>query len=110
MLNVSPSIHNIRDNLSNHGIDWQSIPLASPYWGDIWESGVKMVKHRLKRMIGNSQLTYEELNALWNQIESILNSRLLCSLNSDSDQLQILTKLTSTPTSIACLPGSKSQR
>ncbi|XP_023312160.1 uncharacterized protein LOC108913397 [Anoplophora glabripennis] len=72
-------------------ITWNFNPPSAPHFGGLWESGVKSVKTHLSRVIGNQVLTYEELNTLLIQIESLLNSRPLCSLSSDPNDLSVLT-------------------
>ncbi|KAL0880978.1 hypothetical protein ABMA27_002135 [Loxostege sticticalis] len=66
-------------------------PAGAPHQGGLWEAGVKAVKTHLFRVIGNQTLTYEELNTLLAQVESILNSRPLCPLSSDPNDLSVLT-------------------
>jgi len=48
------------------------------------------VKFHLHRVAGNAKLTFEEVYALFCQVESVLNSRLLCPLSNDPDNLQVL--------------------
>ncbi|CAK1591637.1 unnamed protein product [Parnassius mnemosyne] len=57
------------------------IPSYSPEFGGLWEAGVKSVKYHLKRVVGTMCLTYEEFNTAMIQIEGVLNSRPLLSLN-----------------------------
>lgn len=66
-------------------------PPAAPHYGGLWEAGVKSVKTHIFRVIGTQILTYEELNTLLVQIESLLNSRPLCPLSSDPTDLSVLT-------------------
>ncbi|KAG5884456.1 hypothetical protein JTB14_010322 [Gonioctena quinquepunctata] len=73
------------------GFDWKFIPPRSPHWGGLWEAAVKGAKRHLYRIIGNSQLTFEELSTVLAQIEAILNSRPLCPISSDPKDLEVLT-------------------
>ncbi|XP_055928180.1 uncharacterized protein LOC129959385 [Argiope bruennichi] len=78
--------------LSQQEIEWHTIPPLSPHFGGLWEAGVKSVKFHLKRVLGNSNLTFEELYTLLTQIETILNSRPLVSVDNDAvDNLNVLT-------------------
>lgn len=71
-------------------LNWKfSIPLA-PHMNGICESGIKLIKYHLKRVIGENVLTYEQLNTLLIYIESILNSRPLCGSSNDVDDLKYL--------------------
>ena len=63
----------------------------APHFGGLWESGVKAVKHHLKRVIGDQRLTFEELSTLVIQIEACLNSRPLTPISSDPTDLNPLT-------------------
>ncbi|GFX47413.1 hypothetical protein TNCV_4692181 [Trichonephila clavipes] len=79
-----PTNETISYYLSKSSIDWHFIPPSSPHFGDIWESGIRSVKFHLKRVLGETILTFEELTALLTQIEGLLNSRPLSYVN-DSD-------------------------
>lgn len=81
----------ITSELARMGAEWHFIPPASPNFGGIWESGVKSVKYHLKRTIGEAKLTYEEMATVLNQIEACLNSRPICPISADPDDLQVLT-------------------
>ncbi|GFX39291.1 integrase catalytic domain-containing protein [Trichonephila clavipes] len=70
--------------LSKSSIDWHFIPPSSPHFRGIWESGIRSVKFHLKRVLGETILTFEELTILLTQIEGLLNSRPLSYVN-DSD-------------------------
>ena len=77
--------------LNNEGIEWHLNPPHATHFGGLWESAVKSSKHHLRRVIGNQQLTFEELYTLLTQVESCLNSRPLTPLSSDSRDLNPLT-------------------
>lgn len=72
---------------SQEGIKFFFSPSYAPHFGGIWEAGVKSAKHHLRRVIGNSHLTFEELSTLFAQVEAILKSRPLCPLSCSPDDL-----------------------
>ncbi|GFS70154.1 integrase catalytic domain-containing protein [Trichonephila clavipes] len=67
----------------------RKFPTVSPHFGGLWEAGVKSIKYHLKRVIGNTNLTFEKFSTLLTQVEAILNSTLDC--DNDPDSLNILT-------------------
>lgn len=77
--------------IANDGTTWKFNPPSAPHFGGKWESGVKSMKYHLRRVMGDSLFTYEEMTTLLIQIESILNSRPLCPLTNDPDDLSVLT-------------------
>ncbi|XP_050314830.1 uncharacterized protein LOC126749190 [Anthonomus grandis grandis] len=83
--------HELKGTAVSEGIDWQFICPYSPHMGGLWESGVKSVKHHLKRVLANAHLTFEEFSTTLSQIEAILNSRPLCPLSSEPNDLVPLT-------------------
>lgn len=78
-------------NATQNNTEWHFIPASSPHFGGLWEAGVKSLKHHLRRTIGNSKLTYEELSTVLTQIEACLNSRPLAPLTTDPNDLTALT-------------------
>ena len=81
----------IKELLSNDKIQWHFIPPLTPHFGGLWEAGVKSTKYHLKRILGNHLLTYEEFSTVLTQIEGCLNSRPLCPLTNDIEDLDTLT-------------------
>ncbi|XP_066596626.1 uncharacterized protein [Prorops nasuta] len=77
------------DSLSE--IEWKFIPVATPYWGGLWESAVKCMKHHLKRSIGVFVPNFEEMTTLLTKIEACLNSRPISRLHDDPESLDVLT-------------------
>ncbi|XP_066588158.1 uncharacterized protein [Prorops nasuta] len=74
----------------NNKIQWHFIPPAAPHFGGLWESSVKIFKHHLYRVIGDSLFTYEEFHTLTTEIEGVINSRPITSLSSDPNDLEAL--------------------
>lgn len=76
---------------SKDSIEWNFIPAASPNFGGLWESGVKLVKYHLRRVLGNIHATFEDFYTILVQIEAVVNSRPLSPLSSDPSDIQPLT-------------------
>ncbi|CAK1589240.1 unnamed protein product [Parnassius mnemosyne] len=81
----------VAESLANNGTTWHFIPSHAPTFGGLWEAGVKSVKYHLRRVIGNSTLTFEEMSTVLAQIEACLNSRPLSRLCDDNEHGNILT-------------------
>lgn len=95
----------VGDALQEKGVEWSFIPPYSPHLGGLWEAGVKSCKCHLKRVMGNTLYTFEELSTALIQIEACLNSRPLSPASSDPSDLQPLTSghfLVESP--LTCLP------
>ncbi|XP_043067314.1 uncharacterized protein [Drosophila bipectinata] len=74
----------VENSLADEGIQWTFIPPRAPHWGGKWESAVRCVKLHLRRVIGSSTLTHEQMRTLLAQISAVVNSRTLC-YTSDTD-------------------------
>lgn len=81
----------IADSLAGNGTSWHFIPPRAPNFGGLWESGIKSTKYHIKRVIGDSTLTYEEMSTLLAQIEACLNSRPLSVVGNDPEEARPLT-------------------
>lgn len=75
---------------AQEGIKFTFTPSYAPHFGGIWECGIKMSKYLIKRVMGTSHLTFEEISTLFAQVEAILNSRPLCPMSSSPDDLHFL--------------------
>ncbi|CAB0040792.1 unnamed protein product [Trichogramma brassicae] len=49
----------IVDAMAAQGTEWKFIPPRAPHHRGVWESAVRSFKFHLKRVVGNSHLTYE---------------------------------------------------
>ncbi|XP_055848210.1 uncharacterized protein LOC129913509 [Episyrphus balteatus] len=88
---IKEAAPNIANYLSTLNINWHFNPPAAPHHGGLWEAGVKSIKYHLRRVLGTTVCTFEELATLLAQIEACLNSRPLCALRNDIDDLAVLT-------------------
>ena len=62
---------------------WQFNVEKAPWWGGVFERMIQSAKRCLRKVIGNSQLTYEELLTAVIEVEAMLNSRPLTYLAPD---------------------------
>ncbi|XP_063907426.1 uncharacterized protein LOC135125701 [Zophobas morio] len=79
------------NDCAGNNVNWRFIPPRSPHVGGIWEAGIKSMKYHLKRVIGQSLFTYEEMYTYLTLIEACLNSRPITPLSSNPDDLSALT-------------------
>jgi len=91
LLSASKESDRLASLLVNDGTQWRFNPPSAPHFGGKWEAEVKSVKYHLKRVVGNHLLTYEEMVTFLTQVEAVLNSRPLCLLTDNPDDLQALT-------------------
>jgi len=94
---LQESFHQItsQDNtqrfLTDQHVEFHFIPPRAPHFGGIWERAIQSVKNHVRRVIGDSLLTYEEFTTLLCQVEAILNSRPLTPLSSEPGDFEALT-------------------
>ncbi|XP_015120508.1 uncharacterized protein LOC107043488 [Diachasma alloeum] len=81
----------IAHSLVKDGTKWMFNPPGAPHHGGKWEAAVRSAKFHLKRVIGDTKMTYEGLSTLLTQVEAILNSRPLCQLPDDHEEFSVLT-------------------
>jgi hypothetical protein len=57
----------------------------------LWEAAVKSMKMHLKRVVGETKLTFEEFATILAQVEACLNSQPLVPLPCEGDVIEPLT-------------------
>lgn len=83
--------HSIASVLSTDSTQWKFNLPSAPHMGGKWEAAVKSIKFHLKRTVGDTAMTFEELSMLLTQVEATLNSRPLEPLSDDPDDVSALT-------------------
>lgn len=83
-------IQHMRTASNRERILWSFNPPSASHFGGLWETGVKSMKTHLRRVVRDQILTVEEFGTVLAQIEAVLNSRPLCPVSSDPNDLEIL--------------------
>lgn len=81
----------LRNELLRLNIQWHFSPPSGPHFNGLAEAAVKSIKTHLKKIMGSTLLTFEEMSTLLCQIEACVNSRPLCALSSNPNDLLPLT-------------------
>lgn len=75
---------------TDQAIRWNFTTPRAPHAGGIYESGIKSMKHHLKRIFQKS-FNFEQLTTVLCKIEAILNSRPITPMSEDPNDLKVLT-------------------
>ena len=73
----------VQTYMVNNQIQWKFIVEKAPWWGGFWERMVGITKRCLKKTIGRSTLTFEELRTIVVEIEGTINNRPLTYMYDD---------------------------
>ncbi len=73
--------------LAGNHTTWKFIVDRAPWWGGFWERMVKTVKLSLKKAIGRSTVTYDELATILTEVESIINARPITYVYDDQESV-----------------------
>ena len=76
-------LEDVQEHLSSKGIRWQFNLAKAPWWGEVFERLVKQVTSCLKKTLGRSTLSFDELTTILVEVEAVLNSTRLTYLYSD---------------------------
>ena len=81
----------IQEFLLDQKISWKFIPPRAPHFVGLWEAAVKSFKHHFSRTVGDTLLTFQQLETYTIEIEAIFNSRPVSPMLSDPNDLRPLT-------------------
>lgn len=81
----------IKEYVASQSIEFKMIPPYASHFGGFWEAGIRSCKQCLRRVVGDTHLTFEEFSTVLAQVESILNSRPLSPMSTDPKDLNPLT-------------------
>ncbi|KAJ8723327.1 hypothetical protein PYW08_003239 [Mythimna loreyi] len=79
------------NEIAEMDIEWHWNCPSWPSAGGLWERSIRSLKQHLKRVVADQALTFEEYSTILAQIEAGLNSRPLCPISEDIDDLDFLT-------------------
>ena len=74
-----------------HPIDWKFNPPCAPHFGGVFEALIKSAKKAIKAILGDADVTDEELHTAICGAERLLNSRPITYVSSDPNDLSPLT-------------------
>ena len=66
---------------------WNFIVERAPSWGGFWERLVCSVKRPLKKVIGKSSLSVDELQTILTEIEAVINARPITYVYGDDESI-----------------------
>ena len=81
----------IKEALGRQGVDWQFIPKHAPWYGVFWEWLIGLIKQAIRKTLGRTFISLDQLQTVVIKIESMLNDRPLTYVNSDLQDPQPLT-------------------
>ncbi|XP_055941720.1 uncharacterized protein LOC129971768 [Argiope bruennichi] len=102
----------VKNFYSANGIKWKYIVERAAWWGGFYERMVRTVKTALRKTLGKSCLTVEQLLTVLTEIEGMINSRPITYVGSDTEEPIALTpahfllgkRVTSLPSEILMNP------
>ena len=75
--------NNVQNFAASNGTNWSFNTPSAPWTGGFFERLVKSVKRCLKKILGNSKVTYLELLTVLTHVENVLNNRPLTFIYED---------------------------
>ncbi|XP_060570474.1 uncharacterized protein LOC132728821 [Ruditapes philippinarum] len=81
----------VKDTLHNHGTEWRFIPMRAPWFGGWWERLIGLTKTAIKKVLGSAYVTYDTLQTIVTEVESVMNDRPLTYVTSESTDPEPIT-------------------
>ena len=81
----------LQNDLSLQRVEWRFIPSRAPRFGGFWERLVALIKNHIKKVLGRSHLTFDQLHTLITEIEAVIHDRPLKYSSGEIDDSQPLT-------------------
>ena len=81
----------IKEALGCQGVDWQFIPRRAPWYGGFWERLIGLTKQAIRKTLGRSFISLQQLQTIVVEVESMLNDRPLTYVKSNLQDPQPLT-------------------
>ena len=77
----------VQQVLAEKRITRKFIVERAPWWGGFWEKLIRSVKRPLKKVIGKSTLSLDELHTILTEIEAVINARPITYVCSDDESI-----------------------
>ncbi|XP_077869598.1 uncharacterized protein LOC144361498 [Saccoglossus kowalevskii] len=77
--------------LAHHRTTWKFIPKRAPRVGGFYERMIEITKSTLKKVLGKACVTFDELQTILTEVESVINDRPLTHIASNAYDLVPLT-------------------
>jgi hypothetical protein len=81
----------VKEFYASNNIKWKYIVERGAWWGGFYERLVRTVKVALRKTLGKSSLTIEQLQTVLTEVEGMINSRPITYVGSDSGEPNALT-------------------
>ena len=83
--------NDVQEALGRQGVNWRFIPKRAPWYGGFWERLIGLTKQAIKKTLGRTLISLDQLQTVVVEIESMLNDRPLTYVSSDLLDPQPLT-------------------
>lgn len=90
-LNKLMTSETLKEALGGQNIRWHFIPKCAPWYGGFWERMIGLTKQALKKTLGRTFVTLNQLETIIVEIEAMLNDRPLTYASPDLTDPQPLT-------------------